>query len=175
MEESRLSKIQCSKCNGTEFSWQPAINEKGWFCCECNAQPGEPPGYCPELDRQEIARKVDALLLALHDYDFTCVSNGSTGDWIVGATVHWCKDEGYYDQAAILQRLLRYNDGVPGSEEEGPNHSNYWKKVGDGVLGGKDPRSRCPCGALATRSRTYQGETTYACNEHPFAGGDEPF
>lgn len=152
-----MSAYKC-KCGSTEFRWVLAsCNEDGWLCLECEAKPGEPPGFCPQLDRQDTAGKVFDILNQLHDLNFTYVSNGSMGDGMVGRVVYTCRKSGVYDQESIVVRLLRAGAG---------HHAAFWKKISLGVIRGQDERNRCACGKLATRSH-YPGDgtTKHTCGD----------
>ncbi len=134
-----------SECQHRDFYYYPAVNEEGWKCVGCGRlMPGEPDGFRPDLDREEIYIKVGGLLNDLCDANLVRVSNGSGGDYLTRKIAARCESEGAYDQYSILLFIL---------EEMTPSHRDYWKKVGDGVLSGDDPRRRCDepgCGKLAT-------------------------
>lgn len=138
--------ITCAKCNGKEFRWRSSpCNEDGWECCSCNNKPGEPSGFCPQLDRELVAVKIHDLLLALSGHlggtEFIYVSNGSMGEVVVASVAAACRATSFYDQGYILTRIL-----VALGEANG---SDYWQRISKGILAGKDPRERCPCGRLA--------------------------
>lgn len=139
--------MKCSACETTEnFRYGPrAANEDGWIC-GCGEKPGEPPGYCPELDRANTTDKVSDLLHHLAgewaDAEYVCVSNGSHGAGIVEAVTAECQKQHRYDQLFILVQILDVNGASA--------HSDFWKKVNDGIVAGEDPRDRCACGKLAT-------------------------
>lgn len=46
-------------CQHTDFYYYPSINEEGWKCVDQCGQlmPGDPPGFRPDLDRDQIYRK----------------------------------------------------------------------------------------------------------------------
>lgn len=144
-------------CEHKTFYYYPATNEDGWKCADrCGEKmPGDPPGYRPDLDRDEIWLKVGGLLNDLHGADLVYVSNGTGGDGLTSTVADRCKREGRFDQYSILLFLL---------EEMTPSHADYWKEISDGVVSGRDPRRRCAeegCGRLAT----VYGERD-SCHEH---------
>jgi hypothetical protein len=127
---------------GTELlTWRlsPA-NETGWQCMDCLRRPGEPPGFCPELDREFTETKVNAILEDLNGYQLVYVSNGDQGE-------HAHHDRG---EEVPGNRLLRpiLDPGLL-IEELNATHAAYWKGISEGVISGIDPRSRCWCGELA--------------------------
>jgi hypothetical protein len=127
---------------GTELlTWRlsPA-NETGWQCMDCLRRPGEPPGFCPELDREFTETKVNAILEDLNGHQLVYVSNGDQGDWLIMTVAKKCRETGFYDQYSILAFLI---------EELNATHAAYWKGISEGVISGIDPRSRCWCGELA--------------------------
>jgi hypothetical protein len=130
-----------SNCKHPEFYFYPTpATEAGWKCSACPFKPGEPPGFSPGLDRSHTQIKVMGLLLDLHNHDFVYVSNGSHGEGLEHTVAERCKAEGRFDQYSILLFIL---------EAMTPSHAKYWKGVSDGIVAGKDPRNRCPCGKLA--------------------------
>jgi len=143
-------------CGHKEFYYYPAPNEAGWKCVDCGQKmPGDPAGYRPDLDRKEIRLKAGGLLNDLHNANLIYISNGSHGDHIEAKVADRCRREGRFDQYSILLLIL---------EELTPSHAEYWKRVGDGVVSGNDPRSRCDeegCGKLAD---SYGARKT--CMEH---------
>jgi hypothetical protein len=146
------------KCDEHDFHYYLTVNEAGWRCVNCDHKPGEPEGYSPQLDRENLYFKVHAVLSDLVMANLLHVSNSSHGDAIVAAVSDECQKQGLYDQESIALYILR------GSQ---PSHAKYWKKVGDGVLAGSDPRDRCPCGALSTcASSRGGGGWKYRCNAH---------
>lgn len=152
-------------CAEHDYHWYPATNEAGWRCCVCNYKPGEPPGFAPGLDRAELYRKVWGLLLDLTNANLVYVSNGSGGDALAEDVAAVCEKLDRYDQYTILRELL-------GAMAK--SHGEYWAKVSVGVLTGKDPRKRCPCGELA---RSFSGGKS-RCFKHGFdwtAPQQEPF
>lgn len=138
-----------------EFYYYAATNEDGWKCCACDEKPGEPPGFCPELDRKLIERKVFGLLDDLHNASLVYVSNGCGGDAIVASVAERCRSEGVYDQASILAFIVG---------EDGGSHAKFWKAISDGIIAGKDPRGRCACGKLSSITTWKAGATVRACS-----------
>lgn len=147
--------MKCEQCGGTTFFWHVSSNEEGWRCVDCAYQPGEPPGFSPQMDREHIHDKVDQLLQYIHDYGLLWVSNSSEGEYLVADVAEQCRNSGLYDQYTIIRLLYEANR----------SHGEYWKKVSNGVLSGNDPRDRCECGKLSTTTRIAGGQTTYFCNE----------
>ncbi len=99
------------KCGSKEFWWNlDGCNECGWKCAGCDAKPGEPPGFCPQCDREEIGGKVYTILMELHEAEFLYVSNGSMGEGMVGAVARRCRETGVYDQQSIMALLLEASD-----------------------------------------------------------------
>ena len=146
-----------------DFHWRMSdCNEAGWICVNCKHKPGEPPGFSPQTDRAEIARKVESVLLTLHESDVIYVSNSDCGDGIVANVVGRCRDSGLFDQWTIARFIL---------ESEAPSHAKYWKDISDGMLSGKDPRRRCHCGRLSTMTigdRAYCSTECQAQKELPW-------
>lgn len=139
-----------------EFYYYLETNEAGWRCANCKHCPGEPPGFCPALDRSETFNKVNGLLLELYNAKFVYISNGSHGLSLAETITARCREEGRFDQYSILLFIL---------EALTPRHAAFWKKISDGVLDGEDPRDRCKiegCGQLSTG--TVGGE--HRCKEH---------
>lgn len=152
--------MNCPECDGSEWAWYLADNEEGWKCLDCGHKPGEPPGYSPELDREEIGSKIYSILLELtqsHSTEpgFVYVSNGSMGDGIVAVTAAWCRETGHYDQASIAWKCIE-NCGAK---------SDFWREQGEAIRAGKDPRRRCNCGVLAT---VFTKDGAW-CPEHPYS------
>lgn len=149
--------MTCTKC-GNEIYWYTATNERGWRCCSCGHQPGEPPGYDPQRDRDDINGKVHSLIHDLYNAGFVHVSNGSAGDGLAAVIADQCMELEMYDQTTICRLIFEANRG----------HAEYWKRISDGVRSGNDPRDRCKCGALATG---WSGSHWYcsapACRELP--------
>lgn len=144
-----------TQCPRDDLYWKLTINENGWQCGFCGGPAGgEPPGYRPDLDRDDemLYRKIEGILAALHDAEFLYVSNGSEGDSICLDVAARCKKRGKFDQYTIIQQLFTLR----------ASHGDYWKRIGDGVVNGADVRDRCECGRLATCSR---GSERY-CREH---------
>lgn len=128
-------------CKHESFGYWPAVNESGWNCFDCGVLlPGEPNGYRPDLDRSHIAEKVSGLLFELSESNWIHVSNGTGGEILSSMVAEKCRQTGFYDQSAIVRYIM----------ETDTSHSDYWKKIGDGVVSGNDPRDRCKCGKLAT-------------------------
>lgn len=136
-----------------EYHWYLAINEEGWRCCSCGDKPGEPPGYSPRLDRDEVQRKVWAVLSDLHDHNFVHVSNGSHGDFLTARVADQCVSTGRYDQKSIALFLL---ESLAGDGE-------FWKLRGESIIAGNDNRDRCHCGALA---RVFSGGKSFCFSHH---------
>ena len=59
-----------------EVNWYPATNEEGWRC-SCGHKPGEPPGYDPERDCDQIEDKVQAMLMELIAASWICQANST--------------------------------------------------------------------------------------------------
>jgi hypothetical protein len=148
MERQQSEGVACQH----DYYWHAAINEDGWRC-GCGHRPGEPPGFAPHLDRERIAEKVYAVLHSLHGEKLVYVSNGDHGDSLVAAVAKRCAAEGIYDQYSIALFLI---------EAMQPSRAEYWKRIGDGVIAGADPRERCACGALANH---WTGGKAY-CRDH---------
>jgi hypothetical protein len=138
------------------WAWTAAVNETGWSCLECAEQPGEPPGFCPELDRSHTTDKVESILMDLHESNLFNVSNGSEGERITETVAERCHELGRYDQNTIIAEILALR----------PSHAEYWKRIGDGVVAGNDPRDRCHCGALATCSTSSKDGWVRTCRDH---------
>lgn len=138
-----------------DFYYYLDTNEEGWRCCSCAYRPGEPQGFSPELDRSHTYQKVMGILLDLHNGDFVHVSNGTHGECLQEMVTERCRREGIYDQYSITLFLL---------EALTASHQKYWKEVSDGVIAGKDPRRRCPCGALATSFTWKDGVPVDRCS-----------
>jgi hypothetical protein len=150
-----------------EFYFYPEPhNEAGWKCINCKLQPGEPPGFSPNLDRLKCRTKVDGLLLDLHNHDFVSVSNGDCGDGLGAMVAERCEREGRFDQYSILLFIL---------EAMTKSHADYWKKISDGILAGNDPRHRCDCGKLATSYTFKDGKETRRCSGCWSKGTEGPF
>lgn len=69
----------CDHPEGSLFYYL-APNEDGWKCT-CGFQPGEPPGFSPQLDRKQIWIKVYGLLNDLTNANFISISNGNADRW----------------------------------------------------------------------------------------------
>src|SRR5690606_18623241 len=123
-------------------------NEDGWRCPMCDRRPGEPPGFDPKLDREDTYGKVGAVLHDMHEAGIVHVSSGSHGDSLTAVVAQRCHEAGLFDQYTIARFVL---------ESMQPSHAKYWREVSDGVLAGKDPRHRCPCGELSTSSSSIGG------------------
>ena len=138
-------------CDHSEIFWYPATNERGWRCT-CGFKPGEPPGYDPQRDVDDLEGKVRGLLLDLVDgVGFLGNMNSDAGEGMIAGCVARRRQAGAYDQASILIDLLKAYGG-----------SQHWKRVGDGVRSGNDPRSRCQGGNLAT---CFTGNGVNTCSE----------
>lgn len=159
-----------SECEVHEYHWYlDEPNEQGWRCCACQCKPGEPPGYSPHLDREEIERKVYGILSDLCMAKVAYVSNSSHGDGIVGAVTAWCRETDTYDQASIVAEITR---GLAGD-------GKFWRELGQAIVDGKDPRPRCWCGTLG---RIWDGrypDRSFCSIEHkpgnPGVNEDLPF
>lgn len=140
-------------CTHESIYWYPAVNEDGWKCVDCGAQPGEPPGFSPVHDRERLFHKVDGILRDLHEAGIIHVSSGSEGMAIAEAIEARCRDLGLYDQYTIASQILL---------ALAERHAKYWAKVSDGILSGSDPRERCACGALGT---VKSGNDPWQCHD----------
>jgi hypothetical protein len=142
------------------FIWNMATNEDGWQCAECAYRPGEPPGFSPAHDVEELGAKVTSILNVLHDSDIVYVSNCDEGESLVTMVTKEIRERGELDQYAIAEAILNLM---------GQSHTAYWKEIRDGILAGKDLRHRCHCGKLATCS---QGGARACSVDHlPNGGG----
>jgi hypothetical protein len=149
-----------NKCKNDkhDYHYYPTINEDGWRCIYCNSRPGEPPGFSPHLDRSHIYEKVRGVLHELCVANLISVSNGTGADLLIAKVCDRCVREMRFDQCSILFYL---------AEEKWKDHAEYWKKVSEGILAGKDPRDRCHCGKLANVSQyTSTGWIRYCSQEH---------
>jgi len=146
------------KHKNEEWFWKvQSCNEYGWHCMDCEEPfPGEPPGFSPHLDRKEIAGKVHGLMLDMMDANFVHFSNSDHGHHVCTTVVDWCKRKGIYDQYSIIGRIFKV---------DGKRHAKFWKKIGKGVIKGKDPRDRCDCGALSNISSIRKGEILHSCSD----------
>lgn len=138
-----------AKCKGTSHCWRISpCNEDGWGCPDCgHVLPGEPPGYSPQLDREETVSKVDSILQHLHHWDFIHISNSSEGDSAVHFIAGLCHELGLFDQLSIITLICQHKGSA-----------KYWRELGEAILNGRDPRRRCDCGKLATR---FQGDRAW--------------
>lgn len=136
-----------------DYHYFAEINEAGWRCPICGDKPGEPPGFSPQLDRKRLEMKVFAMLNTLHDADLIYISNGTMGDAVVDAVGARCWNEKRFDQYSILLFIL---------ELMADSHAEYWRKVSEAIMAGKDERPRCHCGKLSTVS---SGDNRW-CVEH---------
>lgn len=141
-----------AKCKDHDFHYSPAVNEEGWNCPHCAFTPGEPAGFSPQLDRELIRIKVEALLMCLANDSFLEVSNSSEADSVAGIVSARCRRDMRFDQCSIVLFIF---------ELLTPQHSEYWRRISDGVVAGHDPRRRCRCGALAT---SYTGQAAYCAD-----------
>jgi len=147
-----------------EYHWYPAPNEDGWRCCYCEDRPGEPHGFSPQHDRDDIENKVYGILSDLDTAKIIYVSNSSHGWSIVAIIVRRCREADVYDQYSIASWIL---------ETMTESHAKYWKEIGDGVVAGNDPRERCHCGKLANCFGSSDGKRWTTCSEH--YNGELPF
>jgi len=153
-------------CPSELVSWHlDACNEAGWHCADCGLKmPGEPPGYRPDLDRSAIGAKVDSVVNWLHESELIYVSNSSEGESLTGKVAEECKRTSTYDQMSIIIMIAMNKE-----------NADYWKKLGEDVLAGKDPRRRCHCGKLAN---TFVGEEAFcswACQDNNSKQGRLPW
>ena len=82
---------------------------------------------------------------------------GATLASVACAVATECQEKHRYDQLFIFSQIL---DAV-GAQ----SHSDFWKKINDGVAAGEDPRDRCACGKLATSwSNTGPARCSDCCN-----------
>ncbi len=148
-----------SDCKEHDFFWYGSPhNEAGWRCCYCKHKPGEPPGFDPNLDRKEIERKAWCILNDLVEANIVYVSNGSQGDGMTAMVADACNEANRFDSYTIARMLL---------QNLTPGHAEYWSKVSEAILAGKDTRNRCRCGALATCSSSVAGGGwVHRCREH---------
>lgn len=142
-----------------EVFWYPEPNEEGWRCCACDFRPGEPPGFDPQRDRDEIGRKVGCILRDMHEAHVVYISNGSMGDGIERSVAARCEAAGVFDSYSIALYIL---------EALTPGHAKYWREVSEGVIDGHDIRKRCWCGELSTCSSLGPGDRgwQYRCSKH---------
>lgn len=136
-----------------EYYYYPHINEEGWKCVSCEDKPGEPAGFSPQLDREEIEIKVGGILNDMDAASLIHISNGSYGDVLQGHVADRCRKEERYDQYSIVLFIM---------EVEAPSHAKFWKGISDGIVTGNDPRDRCHCGQLAT---SWQGDNKFCSGE----------
>lgn len=156
----RVKYKQCAH----EYRWDPAVNEEGWVCIYCDHKPGEPPGFDPARDRDDIERKCDDILHHLHMQGWFGSMSSATGEGMVCHAVDRCRETGCYDQHSIVAFLVGGHEG---------SHAAYWRRIAEGVLSGNDKRERCPCGALATSySSKGGGKWTHRCSAHWQIGDD---
>ena len=151
-----------SECDH-ELFYYPETNEAGWRCCHCDHKPGEPPGFSPQLDREQIDTKVGSILLDLHNGNFVHVSNGTGGEVLTEMVAERCKAEGRYDQYSIALFIL---------EAMTARHAAYWREISDGIIAGKDPRPRCDCGKLPS---IYTDGKQYCWECREKTRGEEPW
>jgi hypothetical protein len=111
------------------------------------------------VDRERIGDKVMAMLSELDEAGIVCVSNGSEGANLENVVADRCRTEGRFDQYSIALFFLELMTN---------RHAVYWKTTSEAILAGKDPRGRCPCGALSTSSQHFAGEWTHRCSAHSF-------
>ena len=154
--------MNCEKCGECLWDYNPTkLNEEGWSCVNCGFVPGEPPGFCPQLDMEELPQKIEAILLFLTGDTgpsrLVHVSNSSHGESIICSVYEWCCNSGRRDAKSIIHVIF-----------DDCGHSEYWAKIRDGVLSGNDVRDRCRCGALSTCTRMAKGKTEHICNTCEF-------
>jgi hypothetical protein len=120
-----------------QFYWTPdALNEQGWRLSNSDEPaPGEPDGYRPDLDRAMIYTKVHCIAEAMREQHLYEIPEME----YLSMAAEACKRRGKYDQYTIIEMLCQVQK----------SHGDYWKKVGQGIVKGKDPRTRCWCGKLA--------------------------
>jgi len=151
-------------CQHLNMTWNLApATETGWECAWCSHKPGEPPGFDPTADRQHTRRKVETVLMSLHDSEVVYVSNGEQGDWIVTHVAKRCAELDAYDQLTVVRLIC---------ETMSDTHADYWRKIANGVLTGNDTRDRCHCGALATCWEVGYRSKTATCTAHAHLFGD---
>jgi len=112
--------ITCPKCGNAElwvFDAKKSLNENGWSCVCYDWKPGEPEGFCPELDREEFYVKVDCILLHLHMNDLLYVSNSTGGESLVHAVVKQLEALDRLDTYSIIEFLYKAQDG----------HAEFWQ------------------------------------------------
>src|ERR1044072_891786 len=132
-----------TRCPPGQWTWRLApCHEDGWHCLLCQEKaPGEPPGYRPDLDESEIEAKLASVLMDMtHAVELVYVSNNDQGESLIGMAAKMCRLAGHYDQYSIAYFLLGLANRT---------HADYWKRIGDGIRAGADPRDRCHCGKLA--------------------------
>lgn len=135
--------MECENC-GCSDGWvydAAKLNEEGWLCVNCDHRPGEPPGFCPQLDVEETQTKVRSILYDLDAAGLLCPSNSSLGESLVYSVAKRCSLSCHFDARSIIHYLTDDDD-----------HAAYWLKIREGVLTGNDQRRRCYCGQLATVS-----------------------
>ena len=153
-----MSNIECPTCRNNVF-WYPAINEAGWKCCGCGYRPGEPAGFDPQRDRDDIYGKCFAILTDLADSNLLSVSNGSMAESMALSAARKCREAGLYDQTTIIRLLAEINS----------SHADYWRDVSEGILAGRDPRARCDadgCSRLACSCTWRDTVPVRRCREH---------
>lgn len=120
--------------------WRLAANEDGWMC-SCGRYPGEPVGFDPVADKEQIAVKVHSILSELHEKEFIYIANGSEGDILETMVANRCRNENRFDQYSIIRFIM---------DLEAPSHADYWRKITMSIRDGRDPRDRCQlCNKLA--------------------------
>ena len=155
------TQVKCPKCGNTGiWNYDPTVgpNENGWACICGEWRPGEPEGFCPDLDVIEFEQKVGCILQFLNLEGMLYVSNSDEGDCLVECAVarleHWNRRDCY----SVIEALYQLQAG----------HWEYWQKIGDGVRSGEDPRVRCPCGNLSNcSSLNGDGTWSYSCKDCP--------
>lgn len=145
-------------------------NERGWKCTDCDWRPGEEPGFSPAHDRSHLETKVGCILMTMHEAEVIYVSNGIDGDRLTSLVTKYCSERSLYDSVSIARVILEH--------EGSDRHARFWRDISEGILAGKDPRTRCACGKLATQWRISAGVSTPACSmEHMKIAldSDDPF
>jgi len=114
------------ECKLPDAYYYLAVNEGGWKCVCCsNPVAGDPPGYSPKLDREEIWRKVSGILNDLHMLNVVYISNGTMGDMLTGTVADICVKKGHYDQYTIASEILG---------QLTKSHAEFWAKKAKEVL-----------------------------------------
>lgn len=85
------------------YFWKRCVNEDGWRDA---SDPNTSLGFRPDLDREHIEAKVNALMLDLHDQTFIYISNGTEGEIVANRVVRRCREKGRFDQISILHWII---------------------------------------------------------------------